>query len=60
MKQGNGPMKKRNQEGVSWLDDLLGKILVYQANREIYPTFESYYFEILDTFKDNEKIYYSF
>jgi hypothetical protein len=49
---GKWAYEKEKSRGVIWLDDLLGKILVYQANREIYPTFESYYFEILDTFKD--------
>jgi hypothetical protein len=43
--------EKEKSKGVSSLDSLLSRINHYQANRETYPTFESYYLKILDTFK---------
>lgn len=53
---GRRAYEKEKSRGVSYLDDLLGKIAFYQANRETYPTFESYYHEILDIFKEeNDK-----
>lgn len=47
--------KKEEARGVANLDILLKKIKHYQSNREKYPTFDSYYKEILDVFK-NENI----
>jgi len=44
--------EKEKSKGVSCIDNLLSKINHYQANRETYPTFESYYLKILDTFKE--------
>jgi hypothetical protein len=44
--------KIEKSTGVSYLDSLLGKIRFYQANRNIYPTFESFYLNILDVFKE--------
>jgi hypothetical protein len=38
--------------GVNYLDSLLKKIRFYQANRNIYLTFESFYLNILDVFKE--------
>lgn len=51
---GKQAYEKEKSRGVSYLDDLLGKIAFYQANRESYPTFESYYFEVLGTFKEGK------
>lgn len=48
---GSWSYEKEKSRGVSYLDDLLRKIEFYQANRQIYPTFESYYNKILDSFK---------
>lgn len=47
--------KREKSNGVSNLDLLLDKIRYYQSNREKYPTFDSYYKEILGVFK-NENI----
>lgn len=52
---GNWAYEKEKSRGVSNLDSLLSKIKYYQSNREIYPTFESYYYKILEAFKE-EKI----
>jgi hypothetical protein len=49
---GNWAYEKEASRGVSNLEYLLSKIRYYQSNREIYPTFESYYYEILDAFKE--------
>jgi len=38
--------------GVSYMDSLLEKIRYYQSNRETYPTLDSYYYNILDVFKE--------
>lgn len=48
---GSRAYEKEKSRGVSYLDELLGKIAFYQANRDTYPTFDSYYYEILDIFK---------
>jgi hypothetical protein len=42
---------KEKSRGVSYLDSLLDKIKFYQSNRKTYPTFESYYLDILNVFK---------
>ena len=44
--------EKEKSRGVSYLDSLLNKIRYYQSQREIYPTLESYYLNILDVFKE--------
>jgi len=41
--------------GVIYIDSLLNKIGYYQLNRDKFPTFESYYLTILDTFKFKSK-----
>ena len=51
---GDRAYEKEKSRGVSYLDSLLSKIRYYQLNREIYPTFESYYKKILDAFKDEK------
>ena len=43
---------KEKSKGVSYLDDLLEKIKYFELNKITYPTFESYYQEILTTFKN--------
>jgi hypothetical protein len=48
---GTWAYEKEKSSGVSNLDDLLKKIEKYQSNRENYPTFDSFYCEILDAFK---------
>ena len=45
---------KEKSRGVSYLDKLLEKIRYYQSDRETFPTFESYYLNILDVFKKEE------
>jgi hypothetical protein len=42
---------KEKSKGVSYLDRLLEKIRYYQANRKLYPTFESFFPNILDVYK---------
>jgi len=42
---------EEKSNGVIYIDSLLNKIRHYQLNRDKYPTFESYYLTILDTFK---------
>ncbi len=49
---GKWAYEKEKSRGVSNLDGLLNKIKYYQSNRDIYPTFESYHIEILDSFKE--------
>lgn len=49
---GSSAYEKEKAKGVIYLDSLLNKISYYQANRETYPTFESYYMQILDVFKE--------
>jgi hypothetical protein len=49
---GNWAYEREKSRGVSYLDILLCKLRYYQSNREIYPTFESYYHIILDAFKE--------
>ncbi len=44
--------KIEKSDGVSYLDILLKKIRFYQANRDRYATFESFYPNILDVFKE--------
>ena len=51
-KAGLRSYEKEKLRGVSYLDSLLNKIIYYQSNREKYPTFESYYLNILDVFKE--------
>ncbi len=43
---------REKSRGVSYLDRLLNKIKYFQSNRETYPTFDSYYVNILDVFKE--------
>jgi hypothetical protein len=43
--------EKEKSRGVIYLDTLLKKIRYYQSNRTSYPTFESFYLKMLDTFK---------
>ena len=42
---------REKSTGVSYLDVLLDRIKTYQSERNIYPTFESFYPVILDVFK---------
>jgi hypothetical protein len=49
---GQWACEREKSKGVSCLDSLLSKINDYQSKRETYPTFESYYLNILDTFKE--------
>ena len=44
--------EKEKSRGVSHMDILLKKIRYYQANRETYPTLDSYYLKILNVFKE--------
>jgi hypothetical protein len=44
--------KKETSRGESYLDALLEKIRLYQSMRDKYPTFESFYLNILDVFKE--------
>lgn len=44
--------EKEKSRGVIYLDDLLDKIRYYQLNRDSYPTFESFYLNVLDVFKE--------
>jgi hypothetical protein len=44
--------EKEKSRGVSYLDGLLEKIRYYQLTRDLYPTFESFYLNILDVFKE--------
>jgi len=43
--------KKEKSRGVSYLDDLLDRIKLFQLKRDTFPTFESFYPNILDVFK---------
>ncbi len=43
--------KIEKKMGVSYLDRLLKEMKFYQLNRDRYPTFESFYMNILDVFK---------
>ncbi len=43
---------KEKSKGVSYLDNLLENIRIYQSKRTQFPDFESYYPEILETFKE--------
>ncbi len=51
-KAGLQSYEKEKSRGVSYLNSLLNKIIYYQSNRKAYPTFESYYLNILDVFKE--------
>lgn len=51
---GNRAYEKEKSRGVSYLDSLLSKIRYYQSNRGSYPTFDSYYYKILDAFKEEK------
>jgi hypothetical protein len=42
--------KIESSRGVSKLDDLLEKIKYYEQNRNLYPTFESYYRKLLEVY----------
>ncbi|MFW6289443.1 MAG: DUF4932 domain-containing protein [Mariniphaga sp.] len=49
---GKWAYEKEKVSGVSCLEDLLEKVAFFQANRKTYPTFESYYYKMLDVFKE--------
>ena len=43
---------KEQPRGVSYIDKVLNRIKYYQSNRGTYPTLETYYYKLLDTFKE--------
>jgi hypothetical protein len=51
--EGRNYYEKEKSRGVSYLDSLIERINIYDLTREKYPTFESFYFVILDVFKED-------
>lgn len=51
VKAGSQVYERELARGVSYLDDLLDKIKMYESGRDKYITFESFYPNILDVFK---------
>jgi hypothetical protein len=49
---GSSAYKKEASRGVSYLDRLLGMIKNYQSDRNKYKTFDSYYLNMLEVFKN--------
>jgi hypothetical protein len=43
--------KKEISRGVSYLDELMNRIKLYESKRDTFPTFESFYPTILDVFR---------
>ena len=51
--EGRNYYEKEKSRGVSYLDPLIERINIYDLSREKYPTFELFYFAILDVFKED-------
>lgn len=49
--EGRSFYEKEKSRGVSYLDSLIERIKIYDLSRDKYPTFESFYYQILDEFR---------
>lgn len=49
---GNQAMQSEKARGFYYIESLCDSLVIYEENRDTYPTFESYYPELIKVFKD--------
>ena len=47
-------LNKEREQGFIYIDAIYKKLLEYEKNREVYPTFETFYVELLSVFEEIE------